>query len=118
MQVQPGEEVTLRCSKISGYLVATGWFRVINKTKPSCISSVIESCSEPSFCYGFKNGLFEMSSNVTSVFLKIKQVNISDAGLYFCGFYTSAHTVFSSATELRIQRKLDFSLSVQFVHHT
>uniref|UniRef100_A0A3Q2WSB2 Uncharacterized LOC102298228 n=1 Tax=Haplochromis burtoni TaxID=8153 RepID=A0A3Q2WSB2_HAPBU len=104
VQVQPGEEVTLRCSKISGNLVATGWFRVINKTKPSCISSVIESCSEPSFCYGFKNGLFEMSSNVTSVFLKIKQVNISDAGLYFCGFYTSAHTVFSSATELRIQR--------------
>ncbi|XP_065326336.1 uncharacterized protein LOC135932678 [Pelmatolapia mariae] len=104
VEVQSGEEVTLRCSKISRNLVATGWFRVINKTKPSCISSLIESCSEASFCYGFKNGLFEMSSNVTSVFLKIKQVNISDAGLYFCGFYTRAHTVFSSATELRIQR--------------
>uniref|UniRef100_A0A3P8Q540 Immunoglobulin domain-containing protein n=1 Tax=Astatotilapia calliptera TaxID=8154 RepID=A0A3P8Q540_ASTCA len=94
-EVQAGENVTLQCPRIYTYDVTT--------------------FCEPSFCYGFKNGLFEMSSNVTSVFLKIKQVNISDAGLYFCGFYTSAHTVFSSATELRIQRKLDFSLSVHIM---
>ncbi|XP_030609695.1 uncharacterized protein LOC115797297 [Archocentrus centrarchus] len=107
MEVQPGEEVTLQCSKIkdirSRDLIVRGWFRVINKTKPSCISSVVEFSTETSFCHGFENGLFEMSSNVSSVFLKIKEVKLSDAGLYFCGFYARTHTVFSPAIELRIQ---------------
>ncbi|CAI5672380.1 unnamed protein product [Oreochromis niloticus] len=44
-----------------------------------------------------------MSSNNTSVFLKITQVDLSDVGLYFCGFYVNKHTVISNAVELRIQ---------------
>ncbi|XP_003450401.1 uncharacterized protein LOC100695580 [Oreochromis niloticus] len=103
VEVQHGEEVTLQCSNISTYPTQTDWFRVVNQTKPSCVSSMYGSDSEASFCHGFRNRNFNMSSNVSFVFLQIKRVDLSDAGLYFCGFYISGHTVISNAVELRIQ---------------
>uniref|UniRef100_A0A3B4G2J2 Uncharacterized LOC102195685 n=1 Tax=Pundamilia nyererei TaxID=303518 RepID=A0A3B4G2J2_9CICH len=105
VEVQHGDEVKLQCSNISAYPTQTDWFRVVNKTKPSCVSSMYGSDSEgkASFCDGFRNGKFNMSSNNTSVFLKITQVDLSDVGLYFCGFYVNKHTVISNAVELRIQ---------------
>uniref|UniRef100_A0A668TS02 Ig-like domain-containing protein n=1 Tax=Oreochromis aureus TaxID=47969 RepID=A0A668TS02_OREAU len=101
--VQPGEDVTLQCSNISTSPTHTEWFRVVNMTKTSCISSLFGSHGQASFCNGFRNGKFNMSSNNTSVFLKITQVDLSDVGLYFCGFYVNKHTVISNAVELRIQ---------------
>uniref|UniRef100_A0AAQ5XI70 Immunoglobulin V-set domain-containing protein n=1 Tax=Amphiprion ocellaris TaxID=80972 RepID=A0AAQ5XI70_AMPOC len=56
---------------------------VVDRTEPSCISSTYYADDTPSFCNGFQNGKFEMTSNVTTVFLKIKQVNLSDTGMYF-----------------------------------
>uniref|UniRef100_A0A3Q4GRQ7 Immunoglobulin domain-containing protein n=1 Tax=Neolamprologus brichardi TaxID=32507 RepID=A0A3Q4GRQ7_NEOBR len=104
VEVQHRDEVTLQCSNISAYPTQTDWFRVVDKTKPSCVSSMYGS--DTSFCDGFRNGKFNMSSNNTSVFLKITQVALSDVGLYFCGFYVNKHTVISNAVELRIQGKL------------
>ncbi|XP_073330776.1 T-cell surface glycoprotein CD8 beta chain-like [Pagrus major] len=103
VKVQPGDEVTLLCSNISTSPTQTDWFRVVNRTKPSCISSMYGSNGEVTFCDGFQNGKFEMSSNVSTVFLKIKRVDLSDTGLYFCGFYINAHTVISTATYLNVQ---------------
>uniref|UniRef100_A0A669CUN2 Immunoglobulin domain-containing protein n=1 Tax=Oreochromis niloticus TaxID=8128 RepID=A0A669CUN2_ORENI len=103
---QPDEDVTLQCSNISTSPTHTEWFRVVNMTKTSCISSLFGSHGQASFCNGFRNGKFNMSSNNTSVFLKITQVDLSDVGLYFCGFYVNKHTVISNAVELRIQGKL------------
>ncbi|XP_019205417.1 uncharacterized protein LOC102077922 [Oreochromis niloticus] len=100
---QPDEDVTLQCSNISTSPTHTEWFRVVNMTKTSCISSLFGSHGQASFCNGFRNGKFNMSSNNTSVFLKITQVDLSDVGLYFCGFYVNKHTVISNAVELRIQ---------------
>uniref|UniRef100_A0A3Q4H2U2 Uncharacterized LOC102792900 n=1 Tax=Neolamprologus brichardi TaxID=32507 RepID=A0A3Q4H2U2_NEOBR len=103
--VQPGEDVTLQCSNISTSQTHTEWFRVINTTKTSCISSMFGSHGQASFCDGFQNGKFNMSSNVTSVFLKMTEVGLSDVGLYFCGFYVDVHIIISNAVELRFEGK-------------
>ncbi|XP_045921291.1 uncharacterized protein LOC123980788 [Micropterus dolomieu] len=107
VQVQRHEEVTLLCSNISRTPTQTDWFRLINRTKPSCISSMYESDGKVSFCHGFQNQNFEMSSNISTVFLKIKQVDLSDSGLYFCGFYIDKHTVVASATHLSIKGEIN-----------
>uniref|UniRef100_A0A671Y1C1 Ig-like domain-containing protein n=1 Tax=Sparus aurata TaxID=8175 RepID=A0A671Y1C1_SPAAU len=105
VEVQTGDEVTLLCSDLATSPTQREWFRVVNITKPHCISSVYGSEGEVSFCDGFQNGKFEMSSNVSTVFLKIKRVELSDTGLYFCGFYIKTHTVISTATYLNVQGK-------------
>ncbi|XP_069015269.1 uncharacterized protein [Embiotoca jacksoni] len=102
VEVQPGEEVTLMCSNGSSIATLTDWFRVVNRTKVSCISSMYGFNGPASYCDGFQNGKFEMSSNVTTVFLNIKRVDLSDNGLYFCGFYIVSRTIIANATELRI----------------
>uniref|UniRef100_A0A671XVG0 Immunoglobulin domain-containing protein n=1 Tax=Sparus aurata TaxID=8175 RepID=A0A671XVG0_SPAAU len=105
LEVRTGYEVTLLCSDLATSPTWKEWFRVVNRTKPHCISSLYGSDDEVSFCDGFQNGKFEMSSNVSTVFLKIKQVELSDTGLYFCGFYMKTHTVISTATYLNVQGK-------------
>ncbi|CAK6965333.1 uncharacterized protein LOC121889877 [Scomber scombrus] len=92
VEVQPGDEVTLQCSNISRSPTHTFWSRLVNKTNISCISSMYGSDSDVQFCTGFQNGKFKMSSNNSTVFLKITQVDLSDSGLYLCGFYLDGHT--------------------------
>ncbi|XP_051231376.1 uncharacterized protein LOC127349557 isoform X1 [Dicentrarchus labrax] len=103
VEVQPGEDVTLLCSNISRNTIHAEWFRATNRIKGSCITSMFGSDGEASFCDGFKNGKFKMSSNVSTIFLHIKQVDLSDSGLYFCGFFTGTHTVIFTATHLNVK---------------
>ncbi|XP_037615493.1 uncharacterized protein LOC119482145 [Sebastes umbrosus] len=103
VEVQSGEEVTLTCSNMSRNTSHTEWFRLINRTKPSCISYMYWDDDEASFCVGFQKEKFEMSSNISTVSLKIKRVDLSDSGLYFCGIYKGQRTVIVSATHLIVQ---------------
>uniref|UniRef100_UPI003AB0CA48 uncharacterized protein n=1 Tax=Centroberyx gerrardi TaxID=166262 RepID=UPI003AB0CA48 len=107
VEVQPGEEVTLMCTNISSYSIYSVWYRLVNRSKPCCISSMYDSDETASYCDGFQNGKFEMRSNVSTLFLKIKQVDLSDSGLYFCGFYIEGDTVIVNATHLKIQEESD-----------
>uniref|UniRef100_A0A3B4V674 Immunoglobulin domain-containing protein n=1 Tax=Seriola dumerili TaxID=41447 RepID=A0A3B4V674_SERDU len=95
VDVQSGKEVTLQCCNLSSYNSLTFWLRLVNKTNVSCISVLIRSGSKIEYCDGYQSGKFDMSSNISTVFLKIRQVDSSDSGLYFCGFYTSGRPIFS-----------------------
>ncbi|XP_042258268.1 uncharacterized protein LOC121890068 [Thunnus maccoyii] len=107
VEVQPGEDVILLCSNFSSVPIHIHWFRLANRSNTSCISSMASSDSNVSFCDGFQNHKFNMTSNTTALFLKIKQVDLSDSGLYFCGFKTDGNPVIVSATYLKVQEVFD-----------
>ncbi|XP_045920827.1 uncharacterized protein LOC123980462 [Micropterus dolomieu] len=106
VEVQPGEEVTLMCSNFSSTPSNIIWFRLNNRSNASCISSMFSSDANASYCDGFQNSKFNMMSNTTTIFLEIKQVDLSDSGLYFCGFISNGNSVIISATYLKIQGKI------------
>uniref|UniRef100_A0A3P9L6B3 Ig-like domain-containing protein n=1 Tax=Oryzias latipes TaxID=8090 RepID=A0A3P9L6B3_ORYLA len=107
VEVQSGENVTLLCSDFTKNRQQTDWFRVVNSSKVSCISSMFGVDGGPSYCDGFNDGKFEMNSNSSSVSLKISGVDESDSGLYFCGFYRNRHTVIGNVTQLIIKDSSD-----------
>uniref|UniRef100_A0A3Q3GRB1 Ig-like domain-containing protein n=1 Tax=Labrus bergylta TaxID=56723 RepID=A0A3Q3GRB1_9LABR len=75
VDAQPGEEVTLLCSNFTLFPLHITWFR-LNSTS-----------NTKSFFFGeFQNSSFDVTSNSTHLFLKMKQVDFSHSGLYFCGF--------------------------------
>ncbi|XP_033507955.2 uncharacterized protein LOC117272913 isoform X2 [Epinephelus lanceolatus] len=103
VEVQSGKEANLTCSKSSD--CPTVWFRVVNRTKASWISTMFNSTSTPIYCDGCKNGAFEMSSNTSAASLKMKKVNVSDSGLYFCVVFTQKTVL--STTHLNVTESDD-----------
>ncbi|KAK9524521.1 hypothetical protein VZT92_016909 [Zoarces viviparus] len=95
VEVQAGGEVTLLSANTSTYNAVSFWFRLVDRSEASCISVMFTSISKPSYCEGFENGKFEMTTNITTLSLKIKGVDSSDSGLYFSGFYAAAHLTFN-----------------------
>uniref|UniRef100_A0A4W6D5I4 Ig-like domain-containing protein n=1 Tax=Lates calcarifer TaxID=8187 RepID=A0A4W6D5I4_LATCA len=103
VEVQPGEEVTLLCTNFTSSPTLIIWFRVVKLLKPSCISTIYTSSRPASFCDGFQNDRFEVTSNSSTVFLKIRKVDSSDSGLYFCGYHITSNPVIVGATYLEVQ---------------
>ncbi|XP_039677602.1 uncharacterized protein LOC120572372 isoform X3 [Perca fluviatilis] len=93
---RPGGEVTLTCSNPSNRDTPTLWLRVVNRTKASWISTMTRSTGKPLYRDGIKNGRFNMSTNISTLFLQIKHVDVSDSGLYLCGFYIEGRYNFSA----------------------
>ncbi|XP_029138481.1 T-cell surface glycoprotein CD8 beta chain-like [Labrus bergylta] len=102
VEVQSGDEATLQCSNFSSAPTLTYWFR-LNRSEPHCISHMFRSFEPATFCSGFKDGKFNMTSNISTVFLNINQVDLSDSGLYFCGYYVSRYPLIVDATFLEVQ---------------
>ncbi|XP_030018751.1 uncharacterized protein LOC115438996 [Sphaeramia orbicularis] len=77
--------------------------RVVKRSEPNKIASIFD----PSKVDSFQNGKFEVTSNISHIFLKIKQVNVSDSGLYFCGFLMQQKTVIVHPTYLDVKGVFD-----------
>ncbi|XP_051285148.1 uncharacterized protein LOC127379515 isoform X8 [Dicentrarchus labrax] len=115
VEVQPGEEVTLLCSNFSSLPVHMSWFKLANRANASRISSMFNPDTNATFFDGFQNGKFNMTSNTTTLFLNIKPVDLSDSGLYFCGFQSDGNSVIFSATSLKVQDLFDGTISLMSV---
>ena len=89
VEAQPGEEVTLQCNYINTYKTQTFWSRLVNRTEISCVVVTFTYGGKGTVCDGYEKGKFEMKSNVYTLFLIIKKVDSSDAGLYYCGYFMS-----------------------------
>uniref|UniRef100_A0A3B4ZSU5 Ig-like domain-containing protein n=1 Tax=Stegastes partitus TaxID=144197 RepID=A0A3B4ZSU5_9TELE len=107
VKVQPGEDVTLLCSNFSSSPGQIIWFRLFNGTHPRCISSIFSSIQPASLCSGVENGKLELTSNSSTLFLKIKHVDSSDSGFYFCGYTIKTHPVIVSSTYVQVPEESD-----------
>ncbi|XP_030017459.1 uncharacterized protein LOC115438173 [Sphaeramia orbicularis] len=99
VEVRPDEDATLLCSNYTSSSTQILWFRVVKRSEPNKIASIFD----PSKVDSFQNGKFEVTSNISHIFLKIKQVNVSDSGLYFCGFLMQQKTVIVHPTYLDVE---------------
>uniref|UniRef100_A0A3B4V3U9 Uncharacterized LOC111226961 n=1 Tax=Seriola dumerili TaxID=41447 RepID=A0A3B4V3U9_SERDU len=107
VEVQPGEEVTLLCTNYTSSPTQMSWFRAVKRLKPHCVVSIFKPSESASYCGGFQNDRFNVTSNISTIFLKIKQVDLSDSGLYFCGYSINKNPVIVSATYLEVQEVFD-----------
>uniref|UniRef100_A0A673CDS7 Ig-like domain-containing protein n=1 Tax=Sphaeramia orbicularis TaxID=375764 RepID=A0A673CDS7_9TELE len=99
VEVRPDGDATLLCSNYSNSPTQILWFRVVKRSEPNKIASIFD----PSKVDSFQNGKFEVTSNISHIFLKIKKVNVSDSGLYFCGFLMQQKTVIVHPTYLDVE---------------
>uniref|UniRef100_A0A3Q0RCE6 Ig-like domain-containing protein n=1 Tax=Amphilophus citrinellus TaxID=61819 RepID=A0A3Q0RCE6_AMPCI len=116
VEVQHGKKVTLRCSNFSIFPSHIYWFKLTNKFNVTCISSMFSADRKPSVLHGFQAGKFNMTSNTSVLFLEIKQVDFSDAGLYFCGEYKDGKSVISSGTYVARMEKWGLNKLNSFGH--
>ncbi|XP_039869888.1 uncharacterized protein LOC120722818 [Simochromis diagramma] len=101
--VDPGQEITLQCSNFSSFATHIFWFRLADRLNASCISFMPTANSRATFCDGFQDTKFKMTSNTSVLFLEIKQVDSSDSGLYFCGELNMGRPKVYTATYLKVQ---------------
>ncbi|XP_023202580.1 uncharacterized protein LOC111611137 [Xiphophorus maculatus] len=101
--VQPREEVTLWCSNFSTLPVHIFWYKLVDGSNASCISSMFSPEVNALMKEGFKNDKFNMTSNKTNIFLSIKQVDASDSGLYICGYGNNFEWKIFSSTYLQVE---------------
>uniref|UniRef100_A0A3B3CIF4 Immunoglobulin subtype domain-containing protein n=1 Tax=Oryzias melastigma TaxID=30732 RepID=A0A3B3CIF4_ORYME len=105
VKVQLEGEVTLQCSNFSTLISHIFWFKLNDGPNATVISSMLTPEVNAMIKNGFKDR-FLMTSNITHVFLNIKNVNSSDSGLYFCGNNKDGSAVIVGATCLQVYGKI------------
>ncbi|XP_055362938.1 uncharacterized protein LOC129603812 isoform X1 [Betta splendens] len=103
VDIRSGVNLSLLCSNFSSSPTQIIWFKLYNRTQPRCISYMYSANEPASFCGQHEQSKFEATSNVSTLFFKIKHVDASDSGLYFCGYYINKHSVIVSSTYLHVQ---------------
>uniref|UniRef100_A0A3P9MFG7 Ig-like domain-containing protein n=1 Tax=Oryzias latipes TaxID=8090 RepID=A0A3P9MFG7_ORYLA len=123
-EVQHGGQASLLCSNLSTSIINISWFKMekranTSRSSNSHIASMCTADSNATVQEEFKNGRFQMSTNTTHVFLNITKVDLSDSGMYFCGFYKKKYYVIFDATLLEVKGEKLFYIKFsqkQFKH--
>uniref|UniRef100_A0A3Q3MIP5 Uncharacterized LOC110005886 n=1 Tax=Labrus bergylta TaxID=56723 RepID=A0A3Q3MIP5_9LABR len=103
VEVQSGEDVTLMCSGLDKIVRVRYWLKLVKGTDIQCVSTMTSHNSTVTYRDRFSNHKFTMSSNTSTIFLKMKQVDFSHSGLYLCGFSSEGNSVIVSATYFKVQ---------------
>ncbi|XP_018599877.1 uncharacterized protein LOC108929672 [Scleropages formosus] len=101
--VSQGENVTFLCSDIMKSPGHVAWFRQNDGTVPLCILSMFSTEKFVSHHNGARPERTFMDYAGSNFVLRIKHVDLSDTGLYFCGMIWGTIMVFNNATFLRVR---------------
>nr|XP_029138092.1 uncharacterized protein LOC114921776 [Labrus bergylta] len=99
VEVQSGEDVTLMCSGMDEQVSVRYWLKLVvahlytknqaamvKGTNIQCVSTMTSYNSTVTYRDGFSNHKFTMLSNTSTIFLKVRSVELNDSGIYYCGF--------------------------------
>uniref|UniRef100_A0A671SLC3 Ig-like domain-containing protein n=1 Tax=Sinocyclocheilus anshuiensis TaxID=1608454 RepID=A0A671SLC3_9TELE len=112
LSAQPGENVTIWCQHTSETGINIHWFKQTNSSVPIAIVYMMISYQlkeiHKSYLNGFQQDRLLMILNIKNTSLRILNVDVSDSGLYFCGWESRIIT-FSDGTHLDIKGNLSLS---------
>lgn len=113
MSARPGDNVTIWCQHTAGPAEYIHWFKQTNSDVPIIIVYVMitHQLKELQIKYlnGFQPDRLVMSLNTENTSLRILNVDISDSGLYYCG-WDSWGITFGNGTHLDIKGNLSLSI--------
>uniref|UniRef100_A0A3Q3G8P6 Immunoglobulin domain-containing protein n=1 Tax=Labrus bergylta TaxID=56723 RepID=A0A3Q3G8P6_9LABR len=96
VEVQSGEDVTLMCSGMDKHVSVRYWLKLVKGTDIQCVSTMTSHNSEVTYHDGFSNHTFTMSSNTSTIFLKVRSVELNDSGIYYFGFNKDGRPFFTT----------------------
>uniref|UniRef100_A0A672QWS2 Novel immune-type receptor 12 n=1 Tax=Sinocyclocheilus grahami TaxID=75366 RepID=A0A672QWS2_SINGR len=109
LSAQPGENVTIWCQHTSETGINIHWFKQTNSSVPIAIVYMMISYQlkeiHKMYLNGFQQDRLLMTLNSKNSSLRILNVDVSDCGLYFCG-WESRIIAFGDGTHLDIKGNL------------
>uniref|UniRef100_A0A671LTI2 Ig-like domain-containing protein n=1 Tax=Sinocyclocheilus anshuiensis TaxID=1608454 RepID=A0A671LTI2_9TELE len=115
VSAQPGENVTICCQHNSETGKNIHWFKQTKSSVPIAIVYMMISYElkelHTNYLNGFQQDHLLMSLNTENTSLRILNVDVSDSGLYFCG-WNSWMMTFGDGTQLEIKGNLSLSVTL------
>ncbi|XP_016370137.1 uncharacterized protein LOC107709978 [Sinocyclocheilus rhinocerous] len=116
LSAQPGENVTIWCQHTSETGINIHWFKQTNSSVPIAIVYMMISYQlkeiHKMYLNGFQQDRLLMTLNSKNTSLTILNVDVSDSGLYFCG-WESLIITFGDGTHLDIKDLKKSSISTR-----
>uniref|UniRef100_A0A8C1AV06 Uncharacterized protein n=1 Tax=Cyprinus carpio carpio TaxID=630221 RepID=A0A8C1AV06_CYPCA len=108
ISAQPGENVTIWCQHNSDVGKNIHWFKQTKSSVPIAIVYMMISYQLKELYTNYLNGFQQdhllMSLDTENTYLRILNVDVSDSGLYFCG-WNSLIMTFGDGTQLDIEER-------------
>uniref|UniRef100_A0A8C1J6W1 Ig-like domain-containing protein n=1 Tax=Cyprinus carpio TaxID=7962 RepID=A0A8C1J6W1_CYPCA len=117
LSAQAGKNITIWCQHTSESGINIHWFKQTNNSVPIAIVYMMISYQlkeiHKHYLNGFQQDRILMSLNIKNTSLRILNVDVSDSGLYFCGWDSWVMT-FGDGTNLDIKGNLSLSMTFIF----